>query len=50
MSEYEWTDSAWEVPARSGHTMSAAVGRFLAGEAARFVGGRTAISGTDTES
>ena len=36
MSEYEWTDTKWEVPARSGATASNAVARFLAGETVRF--------------
>ena len=35
-TQYEWTDPDYEVPARSGTTMSAAVAAFLAGEDAHF--------------
>lgn len=31
MSWNHWTDSSWEVPAKSGNTMAAVVGRWLAG-------------------
>ena len=33
LTAYRWTDASWQVPARSGNTMAAAVQRWLSGEA-----------------
>jgi hypothetical protein len=36
MSQWNWMDSQWQVPERSGNTMSAAVAEFLAGGTSDF--------------